>query len=645
MTEVHGAVNIPCNFCKETFTRNINLREHIIRAHPTGSTFQCPEWNCLTFATSASDLADHVRIFHGNCGTKRILSCFYCKVLTTCKRRLTDHLLTTHLSKPLKCLQCLERFWTSINLQKHHKEKHQTSVHDACLHCKNVISKKSMQFHLNISVCKKCGEKFPCNGLLYSHSPGCREKKRTCASVAGRKKYLEVRYLSAELDVGNFEKYSITPEQMKPILNQVNDNKMEFGTNELVESNKKYKILPNNDDDLSVDNSIADMDKIPSKKIISKYRYQGLRKMQKVQCALCNKFVSSKFQMICHLLSVHRIGKAKFNCKKCNKPFFDSYGFQRHTRTVKACLKQNYMRSNQQNVTTALTGPTSTNQIIRNQHKMKIIPGVSFGDLYKVLNIECPFCKIIVRSKNLMITHLVEVHKIGQGTFDCKKCNESFYCDIDFQRHVRKCKKSSCLEEGKIVHTSLTQSYIVNDGSNILEPNVSTCHPVKTGKIPSLQIIAGPKPSDQKKSKRLECDICHSTLQSKQTMKIHLLGVHGIGKGKFVCQKCNKSFYYNCDFQRHVVRSCQKKACRKTSPTLNIFGQISIDFLKVKKIECALCYKTMRSKPSMIVHLLGVHGIGKGKFECKKCSKTFHYESRFRRHIYTCGRCSMITFK
>jgi hypothetical protein len=176
MTEQHGAINIQCNFCSKTFLRNINLREHIALMHPTELALKCPERNCLTFATGASDLDDHLTIFHDR-SAKRVFNCFYCKVSTKDKRGLMFHFLNTHLPKTLKCPLCPKKCVMSVDLKKHHNEKHLNHRTVACIHCRKEVEQRRMRFHAVILTCKKCKEKISCHGLLHPHKLNCNNNK------------------------------------------------------------------------------------------------------------------------------------------------------------------------------------------------------------------------------------------------------------------------------------------------------------------------------------------------------------------------------------------------------------------------------------------------------------------------------------
>jgi uncharacterized C2H2 Zn-finger protein len=673
MTKVHGTINIPCNFCGQTFTRNINLRQHIAQTHPTDLDFQCPERNCLTFAKSATDLESHLTIFHDYCNAKRELHCSHCKFTTKSKRRLTLHLLTTHLNKPFKCQLCTKKFDTSSDLKNHQNVKHQTSI--ACLHCKKDVGAHHMKFHLKTAPCEKCGGIFSCYGLLYHHSASCR-KKRTCTSNAVREKYLEARFMSEQLEVVNFEN------TLKP-LEQESDNRMELESKLTIENGPCRQGLQNDHNyhqQIGNFHIIARM-KILCMPIISGLSYSALKKAQKIECYLCGKVLNQKYGMITHLLATHRIGKAAFECKKCSKLFYLIIEYQRHVmRCTTSYLEPNHSAGRgiartakaMANWSIIENGSNKSMPNVKSHHSnrtekkaktfsMQKVSGLSSSDYRKVQNIECALCDNIFHRKDNMIIHLLGVHGIGKGTFKCKKCNKSFYYNKEFQRHVRTiCKTSSVQRKMKPSGQKSKETAAVSSSTN---------H--------SSNIIDGVSIGDLYKGQNILCPFCNKILRSKFQLVTHLQVVHGIGKRTFECEKCSKSFHAQSDFQKHVIKcetSClvpilskgrrmaQTPTAKSTvinngsnKPTPQVAhhhpertgkrrriskmqitsGLLSSDYCKAQIIKCALCNKFLHRKDSMIIHLLGVHGIGKSSYECMKCNKLFYYLGDFQKHVQT----------
>lgn len=384
MIKVHGAINIPCTICGQIFTRNINLREHIEQTHPTVSALQCPERNCLTFEKSASELANHVRIFH-DCGKKSdLLKCFYCKVTTKSKECMMDHFLNTHLPKTLKCPLCTKKFVMSFELKKHHKERHEpplTSV--VCLYCKRVVAQNGMEAHTKSPCCGKCEKKLPCYGLLCRHWVTCRKVMNTNVLIIEcQKKYPEQQFQSVNHQGNsqqlNFSKTCETLALMIPP-EQENENraehrrslrsKFDFGksncdsatknrtagyikvniTSNLLEPEilpTQHSIFPRtailqssvktsrNEENLTPKNKDIDRTKrsYSSVKNAAGANCFDLHKTQDVKCDLCKKILHSKYRMITHLLGGHGIGEGKFKCRPCNRSYYEKSALQKHQR-------------------------------------------------------------------------------------------------------------------------------------------------------------------------------------------------------------------------------------------------------------------------------------------------------------------------
>ena len=155
-------------------------------------------------------------------------------------------------------------------------------------------------------------------------------------------------------------------------------------------------------------------------------------------------------------------------------------------------------------------------------------------------------------------------------------------------------------------------------------------------------------------SKKIKCDECNASFQSKQNLNVHINGIHRKLK-PFGCQYCKKSFSQKCNWKAHV-KSCHENysnshdseiidisECPNGNDNQNV--QTSKDMVskvgkpKTKKdlrnfkknFKCDVCEASFFGKQGLNYHIDAVHL--KTPFRCEYCKKSFKMAANLKRHI------------
>ncbi len=132
------------------------------------------------------------------------------------------------------------------------------------------------------------------------------------------------------------------------------------------------------------------------------------------------------------------------------------------------------------------------------------------------------------------------------------------------------------------------------------------------------------------------CDKCGEGFTGTWALKTHML-VHGVEK-PFMCDLCGKTFFYNCQLQKHqqLVHDNKDKVGGvpgRRRPT------------GVKPFSCKICLKSFSSNTTLRTHEKS-HAENK-EFTCDTCGKSFHLRHLYLYHMrqhsgdrpYVCSVC------
>lgn len=199
----------------------------------------------------------------------------------------------------------------------------------------------------------------------------------------------------------------------------------------------------------------------------------------------------------------------------------------------------------------------------------------------------CYVCKQHYIDKELLESH-IQVHLKNGAPYKCKKCNKNINHISNFKRHIR-------------VHTG---------------------------------------------EKLHECGICMLSFNTSWQLKIHQERAHqninrySLKRKKFVCDKCEKSFYDNGHLHEHLkfhgVREFDCQDCGKSYFTKSGLNRhVSAIHKLEKKHKCDLCDKRFGRNWDLKVHMIQ-HGRNhnvKAHVVCDICNKIFSCQSKFKQHL------------
>ena len=190
--------------------------------------------------------------------------------------------------------------------------------------------------------------------------------------------------------------------------------------------------------------------------------------------------------------------------------------------------------------------------------------------------VTCDICFSVLSKASALRSHRQRVHRLDLPSYGkCAKCNKSFKEGRILITHERKCGS----EEVDTVEQSDDKAPAVGK---------------KTG---------------------VTCDVCMQVFSAGCALYRHKRSVHGIdipSQGK--CSKCGKLFRYGEVLARH------ERNCRHVEEEEEEQGTQPTD----SSTLCNRCYKVLRNKAGLKLHLALVHGVGHYKtYSCNQCPTRF----------------------
>lgn len=266
----------------------------------------------------------------------------------------------------------------------------------------------------------------------------------------------------------------------------------------------------------------------------------------------------------------------------------------------------------------------------------------------------CPQCKEVYSSLALWVHHLSKhsdvedlplqnkakqvttkikrKHKIGIHA--CEECGKTFFCKQTLVAHASAHQKGSeCSVCGRYLTTKAR-----------LKAHLFKFHGI-----------------GEEKNKEVACQDCGRCFGTKAGLRYHRNVVHHIGT-EYVCEHCNKMFYYHVPYRSHLLyahgekkvicetcgekfftisklnthinavhRSAQSWACDKCESKFTTYTayrhHVNVKHLKIQH-PCNYCSAQFRKKSSLMFHLWK-HSV----YICQMCRESFSCNDDLRNHM------------
>ena len=131
----------------------------------------------------------------------------------------------------------------------------------------------------------------------------------------------------------------------------------------------------------------------------------------------------------------------------------------------------------------------------------------------------------------------------------------------------------------------------------------------------------------------MQCSICNGTFSRKDSLKRHLLNVHGVQEEDdsvstkektFACSQCDAKFTEKSNLNRHMKNKHNDKVKSKDEKTTTA-TVLPFDLTQHENNDrflCSICNLPFTCKESRNDHFKNVH-LTQKQFKCKNCSKSF----------------------
>lgn len=394
---------------------------------------------------------------------------------------------------------------------------------------------------------------------------------------------------------------------------------------------------------------------------------------RRIQCTVCRKILPTIGELIQHRSS--HLKKGKLRCPDCPLQFEYPAHLLRHIDTHKKRESKTSQLEERPTAATALkpqqslesvkeqSGPTQLQcslckevyndaQVLR-KHCLTHISGSSSN--------QCPFCKHHFNNRRYLLRHMIK--HTGDKPFSCTNCGRQFYRDLYLKLHSEKCLpaqtrhlvpmepdtktkgphqcsycprrffKKNRLKNHHHGHKTNTLLLCSRCGQYFGFTKLSQHHKNCTGTTELKTGSASPNG-----------DVCKSTLQTRQNVRIMPLKSNETQMLHFKCPHCTKRFRYRSLLLRHIVShtGVQPYACMHCghtfgSRTMCLQHEAFCDGVneegqsKVKGAAATQLSKT----PTLRETVQKPQAQGEADYKCKFCTKTFMKSRNLRRHILT----------
>ena len=300
-------------------------------------------------------------------------------------------------------------------------------------------------------------------------------------------------------------------------------------------------------------------------------------------CDICGKSFKTTRILRNHIKSRHE-GQSIYQCKSCGKCFTVSGSLKNHVNIIHGGLKKFKCDS----------CTKSYNHSIDLKRHIKIIHE-------GIRNYMCVSCgKTFTTSGSLKIHS--STHERPERQYNCKSCDKSFDKTGDLNDHI------------KTVH-------------KVSKPfNCDICARVSFQSELELE---------EHKNATHNCNLCDKTFRYKEEVTIHKHMDHKNDyKGDYKCSYCGKLFFYQKNFNRHILIEHEGQKCTYCKEKFQKFfsSEKELKYHISRHHQCHLCEKILVSRKSVAEHIKSVHDKIKDK-QCTLCGKSYFSSSKLNHHI------------
>ena len=342
-------------------------------------------------------------------------------------------------------------------------------------------------------------------------------------------------------------------------------------------------------------------------------------------CPVCSKEFQTKISMLEHYISNHPDAKV-YSCPFCDAKYLKRLGFEKHISKVHPEHDSDISHTS-----------------IKGSHRT------------------CPVCKIVFKTRGLMMNHLTIVHpqqKI-QKIHSCSLCNEKFRTFNGLQIHVfhcheRKVTDLGCSFCGKEFPSKMDlKSHIAIEHKD----KKYECSKCDTSYLHQRTLMFHIEQVHEEK--KHQCTTCGEIFESIGRLETHIAVKHDRSK-LFECPSCKAAYTIHQKLEEHIAFVHEKVSghlCTQCGKNFKIKSSLRDHILVVhegKKYHCDLCTKTFMNKSTLQSHVIQIHeGKKAPPVKCSQCQKSFSGSSRnsnLQRHIsevhegkrpYACHLCGL----
>lgn len=244
---------------------------------------------------------------------------------------------------------------------------------------------------------------------------------------------------------------------------------------------------------------------------------------------------------------------------------------------------------------------------------------------------------------NLILNSNVCFFRHNRTRLKCFICDDTFIVMEDLREHTRErhSERELCVKVKNLKMVNLKKIDISNLACKICEQSLDSLDSLKRHLIDvhgiffhdtSKDIIVPYRLCGTKMS-TFNCDICRLAFKAFNKLVIHM-NVHYQNN---VCDACGAGFPNLSGLQNHKRNLHRTIKCKLCDEVFTSSSKMQRHRIKEHKIvprrKCPICEATFRYSEQLYLHKIEAHGFERTQFKCNYCEKTFLIEYLLKSHI------------